>query len=158
MAKPTTRQIVYDAIVELYNQEQVVTRETLAEFIDLPLTTIDERLKLLVNDGDIIRIQRGVFKPKNQHGATRPISHTELPDGTVVIDVGDDVIKLTPREARTLGIMLAARAMQAGQIEAGHNAALAVGELSHKIKELERKVRKQAQRVTARSYQGAPKL
>lgn len=135
-----TKEIVLDAIIELHNQEQIVTRETLAGYIDLPLSVIDERVKILANDGLIARVQRGVYVPVVQHAVTRPISHTELPDGTVILDIGDEVLKLTPKEARTLGAMLASRAMQASTIELGHHSALAVNEVMMRIRALEKQL------------------
>ena len=140
MTKQSTKEIVLDAVIELHNQEQIVTRETLARYIDLPLSVIDERLKILANDGLIARVQRGVYVPVVQHAITRPISHTELPDGTVILDIGDEVLKLTPKEARTLGTMLANRAMQASNIELGHYSALAVNEVMLRIRELEKQL------------------
>ena len=140
MTKQSTKEIVLDAVIELHNQEQIVTRETLARYIDLPLSVIDERLKILANDGLIARVQRGVYVPVVQHAITRPISHTELPDSTVILDIGDEVLKLTPKEARTLGTMLANRAMQASNIELGHYSALAVNEVMLRIRELEKQL------------------
>lgn len=138
--KLSTKEIVLDAVIELHNQEQIVTRETLNDYLELSLSIIDERLKILANDGLITRVQRGVYVPVPQHAVTRPISHTELPDGTVILDIGDEVLKLTPKEARTLGTMLANRAMQASNIELGHYSALAVNEVMLRIRELEKQL------------------
>lgn len=99
----TNKQIVLEAVEDLYRLEQIVTRETLADYTGLKLSVIDDRLKALVADERIARVQRGVFVPVAQHPPARPISHTELPDGTVVLDIGDEVLHLTPREARHLG-------------------------------------------------------
>lgn len=136
----STKQKVLDAVEQLHALEQVVTRETLAEHTGLTLSVIDDRLKALVADGRIARVQRGVYVPVPSHPPARPISHTELPDGTVVLDIGDEVLHLTPREARTLGAMLGGRAIQAAQIELGHQAALAVSDLSGRMRRLERAI------------------
>ena len=50
----TNKQRVLDAIIDLHNQEQVVTRETLSDIIDLKMSIIDDNLTTLTNDGFII--------------------------------------------------------------------------------------------------------
>lgn len=136
----SSKELVYDAVVELHSLEQIITRETLSDHLDLSLGVIDDRLKSLTNDGLIARVQRGVYVPIEQLPPSRPISHTELPDGTVVLDVGDDVLTLNPREARTLAVMLYARAVQASQIELGQQSAILSDRLSRKLREVERKL------------------
>jgi len=98
-AKPTrsTAEIVFEAIQDLFAREQIVTRETLAELTGLKLTTIDDRLGHLLDNGKIRRVQRGVFVPLEQHKPARPISRTLCPDGTTVLEVGDTVMILSPR-------------------------------------------------------------
>lgn len=140
MTVRTNKQLVLEAVEDLHRLEQTVTRETLAAHTGLKLSVIDDRLKALVADERIIRVQRGVFVPVAQHAPTRPISHTELPDGTVVLDIGDEVLHLTPREARTLGAMLGGRAIQAAQVDIGHAAAFANSELTARIRQLERQI------------------
>jgi len=134
----TNKQLVLEAVEDLHRLEQIVTRETLANHTGLKLSVIDDRLKALVADERIVRVQRGVFVPVAQHPPARQISHTELPDGTVVLDIGDEVLHLTPREARTLGAMLGGRAMQAAQIDLGNAAVFANAELSARLRQLER--------------------
>lgn len=134
----STTELVYDAVVELHALEQIITREVLADYLNLKLSIIDDKLKTLANDGLIARIQRGVYVPVEKYPPTRPISHTELPDGTVVLDIGDDVLKLTPREARTLAVMLGARAIQASQINLSDQVGMMVAEISQRIRILER--------------------
>lgn len=136
----TNKQLVLEAVEDLHRLEQIVTRETLANHLGMKLSVIDDRLKALVADERIIRVQRGVFVPVTQHPPARPISHTELPDGTVVLDIGDDVLHLTPREARTLGAMLGGRALQAAQVDIGHAAAHANADLAARVRMMERQL------------------
>jgi len=138
MTRRTNKALVQEAVEDLHRLEQIVTRETLAEHIGLKLSIIDDRLKALQLDGHIVRVQRGVYVPVVRHPPARAISYTELPDGTVVLDIGDDVTHLTPREARTLGGMLGMKAIQASQIDIGHQAAFVSSELSSRMRGLER--------------------
>ena len=102
---------VLEAVQELHALEQIVTREALIELLDLPATTIDDRVGTLVNAGMIVRVRRGIYAPAEVHDAARVISKTILPCGTVKIDIGDDVLTLTPKEDRMLAAMLAGVAM-----------------------------------------------
>lgn len=137
--KPTTStQRVLEAIQDLHNQEQIVTRETLAELTGLKLTVIDDRLGVLADDGAILRVQRGVYVPAPHHPPARPMSKTVIPDGTVKIEIGDEVLTLTPREDRMLANLQAGAAAQAAAIETGRNAALMAAELGAEIKRLRR--------------------
>ena len=137
----TNKQMVLDAVVDLNNQEQSVTRETLSVVIDLSLAIIDEKLTSLVNDGLIHRIQRGVYVPTVKHNQARIISKIVLPCGTVKVDIGDDVWTLTPKEARILGSLMAADAMQYSNIEIGHHAALTTAKMDLEMKEMRRLLR-----------------
>ena len=137
----TNKQMVLDAVVDLNNQEQSVTRETLSVVIDLSLAIIDEKLTSLVNDGLIHRIQRGVYVPTVKHNQARIISKIVLPCGTVKVDIGDDVWTLTPKEARILGSLMAADAMQYSNIEIGHHAALTTAKMDLEMKEMRKMLR-----------------
>ena len=132
---------ILEAIEDLHNQEQIVTRETLAQLTDLKLSIVDDRLSYLVDSGQIIRVQRGVFIPTPKHRVARLMSKMVLPGGTVKIEIGDDqILTLTPREARNLGNLMVAEAMQYANIEMGHNMAILQSEISSQMRKLNRKV------------------
>lgn len=129
---------ILEAIQDLHSREQIVTRETLAELTGLKLTVVDDRLGVLVDDGAILRVQRGVFVPAPQHPQARPMSKTVMPDGMVKIEIGDDVLTLTPREDRMLANLQAGAAVQFSAIELGHNTALLAADLSGRLRKVER--------------------
>ena len=133
-------EIVLGAIEDLHAREQIVTREILAELTGLKLTTIDDRLGHLVDTGKIRRVQRGVFVPLEQHRPARPISRTLCPDGTTVLEVGDTVMILSPRESRMIGELMAGSSQQYAAIEIGHEAARLNAVLSAQISEVRREV------------------
>ena len=120
MSNQRNSQKVLEAIQDLHNLEQIVTRENLSSSLAMPMSTIDASLAYLVDCGHIIRIQRGVFRPSIAHSPARMISQSELSDGCVLIEIGDDIsLTLTPKEARVIGTMLQGRAIQYAQIESG---------------------------------------
>ena len=132
---------ILEAIEDLHNQEQIVTRTTLADLTGLQLSIIDDRLSYLVDSGQIIRVQRGVFIPAPKDRPSRIICKMVLPDGTVKIEIGDDeVLTLTPREARNLGNLMVAEAMQYANIEMGHHMAILQSEISGQARKLTRQV------------------
>ena len=138
----TNKQRVLDAVIDLHNQEQIVTRETLSDILDLKQTIIDDNLSSLTNDGFIHRVQRGVYVPTVEHKPARLISKIPLPDGTVVIDIGDSIVlTLTPKEARTLGSLMMCEAMQYSNIEIGHHAALATAKMELELKQMRKQLR-----------------
>ena len=138
----TNKQRVLDAVIDLHNQEQIVTRETLSDILDLKQTIIDDNLSTLANDGFIHRVQRGVYVPTIIHKPARLISKIPLPDGTVVIDIGDSIVlTLTPKEARTLGSLMMCEALQYSNIEIGHHAALATARAELELKEMRKTLR-----------------
>ena len=148
----STAEVVMGAIEDLHAREQIVTREILSELTGLKLTTIDDRLGHLVDTGKIRRVQRGVFVPLEQHRPARPISRTLCPDGTTVLEVGDTVMILSPRESRMIGELMAGSSHQYAAIEIGHEAARLNAVLSAQISE----VRREVARMGLRTEDAAP--
>ena len=145
--KRSTAETILEAIQDLHAREQVVTREILAEVTGLKLTTIDDRLGYLLDNGRIRRVQRGVFVPMEQHRPARPISRTLCPDGTTVLEVGDTVMILSPRESRMLGEVMTGAAQQFVAIEIGHEGARLNAVLSAQVSDVRRELRQ---------FQGSP--
>ena len=140
-------EVVLGAIEDLHAREQIVTREILAELTGLKLTTIDDRLGHLVDTGKIRRVQRGVFVPLEQHRPARPISRTLCPDGTTVLEVGDTVMILSPRESRMIGELMAGSSHQYAAIEIGHETARLNAALQAQISDVRREVARMGLKV-----------
>ena len=92
MSNQRNSQKVLEAIQDLHNLEQIVTRENLSSSLAMPMSVIDASLAYLVDCGHIVRIQRGVFRPSVAHSPARMISQSELSDGCVLIEIGDDIM------------------------------------------------------------------
>lgn len=119
----TSTQRVYDAVIDLHRLEQIATRETVAELTGLKLAIVDDRLRALVDDERLKRVLRGVYVPVETHPPARDISKTILSDGSVKIEIGDEVLTLTPREDRMLASLMAGTSAQAIAIQTGHTMA-----------------------------------
>lgn len=63
---------------------------------------VKDRCKELVESQEIERVSRGVYGAVKVFAPPRPISKTVLVDGEVVLEIGDDVVHLTPQEERLL--------------------------------------------------------
>lgn len=155
MSKRSNAEIVMDAIQDLHSMEQVVTRETLREITDLPLSVIDDRLAYLIDTTQITRVQRGVFVPAPVHRPARPMLKMILPDGTVKIEVGDDhVLTLTPRENRALGELMAGAGQQFASIELGHKAAHLASDLENQLNQVRRELSAMKKKMAAKGLGG----
>lgn len=140
MSNRNSTDVIFDAVVDLHNNEQIVTRTTLAAILDVKIGIIDDRLSYLVDTDRIMRVERGVYVPVIQHPVSRIMSKMVLPDGTIKIEIGDDVLTLTPKEARILGNLVVAEAMQYSNIELGHNMAMIQSSLTGQVRSLARSV------------------
>lgn len=136
--KPNNKQIVLEAVIDLHNKEIPASRTTVSQITGIKQSTVDECLKALANDEHIYRLCNGVYAPIAQHPASRIISKIVLPDGTVKIDIGDDVLTLTPKEARNLGSLFLSEATEYGNLVLSNRFAEQNQILHNRIKNLER--------------------
>ena len=143
-AQKSSAQVLLEVIQDMHAAEQVVTREVLFEhggLAGMTKTQIDDRLSYLETNGLIVRVQRGVFVPMNQHRPARPIYHAICPDGTHVLEIGDDhKLILTPREARNVGQIMAGAGQQFVAIEIGHATTQAHAQFATQMRDLRRSV------------------
>lgn len=136
----TSTQRVLDAVQELTRLEQVATRENVAELTGLTLTVVDDRLKVLTDDGELKRLIRGIYILTKTYPPARPISITEIPDGWVVIEIGDQKSVVTPKEARMLGRGLAGHVDDFRVGEAVRQSMLLASDLASSVQSLERRM------------------
>jgi hypothetical protein len=115
--------LVLEAIRELHSQGLPSTRDALTRVTGLKLITIDESLKSLKDMELVWAPERGVYRPIHLHPPSRAMSKTILPNGLVKLEIGDDVLTLTPQENRMLAELQAGAAAQVASLE-GANAVL----------------------------------
>ena len=83
----------------------VPTRDLLVEKTGFTPGAIDEALKQLRKMGLVSR-DPASYKPIEQFAESRAISGSPLPNGAFKLEVGDDLLTLTPDEARKAGLLL----------------------------------------------------
>jgi len=133
--------MVLQAVEDLHDAGQLVTRDLLAEVTGASLREIDFRLKYLVEKQDVHRVRRGVYEPERHYVDARLISKTTLPDGTAKVEIGDDhVLTLTPREARNLGELMAGSAQQFFALQLGKQVEIVSNDHSIALRDLRREL------------------
>ena len=141
-SKPvTSTDRIYDAVRQLRSLEQIATRETVAELTGLKLSVVDDRLRALVDDGRLKRLLRGIYELVEAYPASRAISKTIVGDGYVKIEIGDQLLTLTPSEDRDLAMLQAGAAGQAILINSTTQHLYLATELAAKVEKLERELK-----------------
>ncbi len=137
----TSTQRVYDAVCELRALDQIATRETVAEQTQLKLTIVDDRLRALVDDGKLKRLLRGIYELVETFPPPRPMWCGILPDGYVKFEMGEHVITMTPREARSVTRALGGFAEDARVIESTRAHLFLATELAAQVEKLKGEVK-----------------
>lgn len=98
-----SRIIVLQAIKRLTDEHGSATYQQIIDAAGISPHIVKERCDQLVNvTHEVERISRGVYRAIKAFARPRPISKTVLSDGEVVLEIGDDVIHLTPQEDKML--------------------------------------------------------
>ena len=87
------------------------------------------------------RLLRGVYELVESFPEPRAISKTVLPNGAAVYDIGDDVLTLSPQEARVLAELSMGAAGTAVLIHSTNQHLYLATELAAKVERLEREMR-----------------
>lgn len=139
----TNRERVWAAIMELHNQGQIVTRQRVQELSKLSFHVVDGHITSLIErDGKLRRVMNGVFEPVVAYVETRAVSVTDMPEGMTKLEIGDEVIELTPTEVRMLAKRLQGDAQTAANLQMQQD----IGNLTH---EVQQRMNKQIQDQTA---------
>jgi hypothetical protein len=138
--KMSTTDTVLGAVRELARAGYRCDRHSIQELTKLPMTVVDDRLKVLRDDGTLFRAATGHHTETVTYPAPRAISNTAV-DGWHKIEIGDITALLTPEEYRVLGSMVAPAAVQLDQLETTRTYIRLATDLSGKVEFLMRQVR-----------------
>jgi len=101
-----SRAIVLQAIKRLTDEHGSATYQQIIDAAGISPHIVKERCDQLVNvTHEVERITRGVYRAIKAFAPPRVMSKSHLPDGEVVLDIGDIVIHLTPQEEKILRAM-----------------------------------------------------
>lgn len=140
VTRRSNAQLVWDAVVDLSNEERHITRKVLCEVTGLKAQIVDDHVERLILHGKLRRLGYGVLEVVEQFPPPRAISKTVLPNGLVKLDIGDTCLDLTPKEARTLAGMFGAETNTLLEIESASHYLVRVAELANQVRELQRSV------------------
>lgn len=128
----STRERVYQCIVELTSYGRAASRNRIAELTNLKLHIVDEQIRQLKNHDRIRKLENGVYELVLEFQPDQAISMTVLPSGLVRIEKGDSVSDWNPSEARTLALMLAGRAAQIAQLHVQQDMEVRIARLENR--------------------------
>ena len=141
-ARKSSRDRVYDAILELSDSETPAKAADIANVTGLAMPIVYDSIKALKQRGRIYS-DNGYFFACDEVQETQAVSHTILPSGAVKLEKGDQVMDLNPREARALAKTLAGSVEQAAVILMQHRQ----NEMQAQIRRLHRLVERLRQQV-----------
>lgn len=130
----SSTEVVFEAVEQLYNYEHPVSRIQVQKFTGLKQSVVDDRLATLANDGRLDRELPGYYRPVVQHPPARSVAKFLLPDGTVKLLVGEDVLTLTPRESHLVAQQMAGEIAMAMGIASGHKATITENNMERRLK------------------------
>jgi hypothetical protein len=102
----TYREQVMAAIVLVCEHKDAASRMQIVALTGLKMNSVDEAVRSLKNDDLITMLNPGFYAPVDQT-PDRMISTTMLPKGRTKIEVGDQIMDLSAREAFALAKLLA---------------------------------------------------
>lgn len=149
----SSRVQVLEVLRDLYDQELPVTTPAIIRVTGLKHVTVTDCLKELKERGEIWCPERGVYRPVVKHPPSRAVSRTTLPDGTVKLEVGDEMLTLTPRESRLVAEAMGGTAAMLVAIESASQMAEMVN-LARRIVAGESQKAANAQRRAATTGEG----
>lgn len=118
----TSRQIIWDAIVEMDSLGQAISRQRLVEVTRLPFHVVDDHVSRMIEvEGTLRRVVSGVFEMVKGYLAPRPVYFSDLDDGQTLIEVGDQQLRVWPRELRIIGLRTSGNAQQFGALQLQHD-------------------------------------
>lgn len=98
--KPQTNaKRIYQCIVDLTSSNRVASRQVIASMTGLKMTIVDDHVKRMKDDGKLTSPVNGIFEPVEDAEIDRAVSITYLSNGRVKLEIGDDCLDLSRREA-----------------------------------------------------------
>ena len=144
----STSQSIWDAILGMRAAGQAISRQRLMEITGLTYTRVDDHVSRWIEDGRLRRVLDGVYELVDPMPEPRTVFISDLPDGMTLIEVGEESLRIWPREAQVLGTRLAGNAMQYAQLQTQHDMGALLAEatvrnraLADRVSDLERELK-----------------
>ncbi len=83
---------------------------------------VDDHVSRMIEvEGTLRRVVSGVFEMVKGYLAPRPVYFSDLDDGQTLIEVGDQQLRVWPRELRIIGLRTSGNAQQFGALQLQHD-------------------------------------
>lgn len=145
-----TSQIIWDAILGMRANSQAISRQRLQELTGLSYTKIDDHVSRWIEDGRLRRVVDGVYELVDPMPEPRTVMFSDTPEGMTVIEVGDQVLQIWPRECQIIGMRLRGNLVQYAQLQTQHDMGALLAEvmtqrraMADRVSDLERIVLQQ---------------
>ena len=145
----SSRERVYQCIVELTNMNRSASRNRLVELTGLSFGIVDEQIRQLKNTNKIRKLENGVYELVLEFPPDEAISITQLPNGLVRLEKGDTVVDFTPSEARTTGKMFRGYAAELAAVLTARDTEVRIARLENARREQREQLDKIVRRVAA---------
>ena len=133
--------LIWDTILELRNSERRINRTALAALTGLKPGIVDDHVERWIEKDQLRRAGNGELEVIEQFPASRPVSVTGLRSGLVKLEVGSDLLELTPTEARDIARWFHGFVHELAQTDAANRAMVLCHELSRELKEARREIK-----------------
>ena len=150
--------LIWDTIIELRNTERRINRRALADLTGLAPGIVDDHVTRWIEKDQLRRAGNGELEVIEQFPATRPFSKTVLPSGLVRLEIGSDLLELTPKEARTIAREFAGHLHELADTDAANRAVVLCHELARELKEARQEIKALRTRANVAKAEPSPQL
>ncbi|EER61536.1 hypothetical protein AcdelDRAFT_0871 [Acidovorax delafieldii 2AN] len=135
------RNLIWATILELRNSDRRINRRALAELTGLKPGIVDDHVERWIEKDQLRRAGMGELEVIEQFPASRPVSVTGLRSGLVKLEIGSDLLELTPTEARDVARWFAGFLHELAQTDSANKAVVLCHELAKELKEARREIK-----------------
>ena len=149
--------LIWDTILELRNSERRINRRALADITGLKPGIVDDHVERWIEKDQLRRAGNGELEVIEQFPASRPVSVTGLRSGLVKLEVGSDLLELTPTEARDIARWFHGFVHELAQVDAANKAMIVAHEQARELKLVRKEVRRLQELLQEQGSDGAPR-
>lgn len=102
MIRLSNKEQIYQTLVELWSRGQLATREVIRKETSLRLSVVDDNLRTLIEEERVRRPSPGIFEPVYVYEERTITASIVMPSGRCKLEVGDNILDLSPRETRNV--------------------------------------------------------
>ena len=133
--------LIWQTILELRNTERRINRRALADLTGLKPGIVDDHVERWIEKDQLRRAGNGELEVIEQFPASRPVSVTGLRSGLVKLEIGSDLLELTPTEARDVARWFHGFLHELAQADSANRAVVLAHELARELKEARREIK-----------------